>query len=89
MGALHNSLGNPDGDALDIAKDVIDKIAAAGSVDDVFAANESVALDDLGAGVQATYTLTVTVTTAQPGTLPLYINGNRLNVGVHSTTPPP
>lgn len=42
----------------------------------------AIALDDLGAGVQATYTLTVTVTTAQPGTLPLYINGNRLNVGV-------
>lgn len=42
----------------------------------------AIALDDLVGGVQATYTVTVTVTTAEPGTIALYINGHKLSVGV-------
>lgn len=42
----------------------------------------AMALDDLGAGVAATFTVTVAVTTAQAGTIALYINGNKLSVGV-------
>ncbi|MFM9902137.1 MAG: phage tail sheath subtilisin-like domain-containing protein [Polaromonas sp.] len=42
----------------------------------------AIALDDSGAGVQATQTLTVVAPGAQPGTVALYINGVKLSVGV-------
>lgn len=42
----------------------------------------AIALDDLGAGVAGVQTITVTVTTAQPGTISLYINGQKISVGV-------
>lgn len=42
----------------------------------------AIALDDLVAGVAGVQTITVTVTTAQPGTISLYINGQKISVGV-------
>lgn len=42
----------------------------------------AIGLDDLGAGVAQVQTITVTVTTAQPGTIALYVNGQKLSVGV-------
>lgn len=42
----------------------------------------AIALDDLVAGVAGVQTITVTVTTAQAGTISLYINGNKISVGV-------
>lgn len=42
----------------------------------------AIGLADLVEGVQATFTATVTVTTAEPGTLALYVNGTKINVGV-------
>lgn len=42
----------------------------------------AIALDDLGAGVAGVQTITVTVTTAQAGTISLYVNGRKVSVGV-------
>lgn len=42
----------------------------------------AIALDDLVAGVAGVQTITVTVTTAEPGTISLYINGEKISVGV-------
>ena len=41
----------------------------------------AIALDDLGAGVAGVQTITVTVTTAEPGTISLYINGGNVRYG--------
>jgi phage tail sheath gpL-like len=42
----------------------------------------AIALDDLVAGVAGVQTITVTVTAAQAGTISLYVNGQKLSVGV-------
>ncbi|MGA0569647.1 phage tail sheath subtilisin-like domain-containing protein [Variovorax sp. VNK109] len=42
----------------------------------------AIGLDDLGGGVAQVQTITVTVTTAQAGTISLYVNGQKLSVGV-------
>ncbi|MDH4229962.1 MAG: phage tail sheath subtilisin-like domain-containing protein [Nitrospirota bacterium] len=45
----------------------------------------AIALDDNGAGVAATGTLTVTATTPKAGTIALYVGGVRLTIGVATT----
>lgn len=47
----------------------------------------AIALDDLGAGVAATQTVTVAVTTAEAGTIALYVNGRKISVGVAANDP--
>lgn len=42
----------------------------------------AIGLDDLAGGLQGTQTLTFTAVTAQAGTVALYINGNKLSIGV-------
>lgn len=42
----------------------------------------AIGLDDLGAGVAATKVLTVTAPSAQAGVISLYVNGQKLSVGV-------
>lgn len=48
----------------------------------------ALALDDLGAGVAATFTITVTGTPTEAGTPYLYVGGRRVAIGVTTTSTP-
>lgn len=61
-----------------VLHEMLSAARAANKESDIWA----VALDDLAGGVQATFTATVTVTTAEPGVIALYVNGYKLSVGV-------